>query len=113
MIMGQIGGDENNENRGRLGVPERRKRNWQPGQRRHGAKHLEDGIEAAHGPDRLADNGAERDADDAREAVTDSDALQGGQNAPAKSDVLRPVIEKRIGDEILRLAPDFRGRREG
>ena len=37
------------------------------------------GIEPAHGPHRLADQRAERDADRSRQAVADGDALQRGQ----------------------------------
>jgi hypothetical protein len=44
-----------------LAVAERREREWQPGQRRHGAQDLEDRIEPAHRPDRLADERAEHD----------------------------------------------------
>ena len=61
-------GDEDHEDRRRLAVAERRERERQPGERRHGAQHLEDRIEPAHRPGRLADQRAERDADDRRRA---------------------------------------------
>ena len=60
--------DEDHEDRRRLAVAERRERERQPGERRHGAQHLEDRIEPAHRPGRLADQRAERDAGDRRRA---------------------------------------------
>ena len=67
----------------------------QPGQRRHRAQHLEDRVEPAHRPDRLADERAEQDADDRREAEADGHALQRDQHPPAEPDVLRAEIEER------------------
>ena len=90
-------------------VAEGRQRDRQPGQRRHGAQHLEDRVEPAHGPDRLADDGAEQDADDGGEAEADGDALQRGQHAPAEADVLRTGHEERIDDQILGVVQILRG----
>ncbi len=87
-------------------------RQRQPGERRHRAQHLEDRIEAAHRPDRLADERTEQNADDGRKAEADGDALQRDQHAPAKADILRTVVEERIDDQILAVDPDLRRRRQ-
>ena len=105
-------GDEDHEDRRGLAVAEGGKRDRQPGQRRDGAQHLEDRVETAHGPNRLADDGAEHDADQAGEPIADGDALQRGQHAPAEADVLRTGDEERIDDEVARLAPDLGRRRQ-
>ncbi len=99
-------GDEDHEDRRRPAVAERGERDRQPGERRHGAQHLEDRIEPAHRPDRLADQRAEQDADDGCEAEADRHALQRGQDAPAKADVLRTCDEERIDDQVLGIGPD-------
>jgi hypothetical protein len=91
--------------------PEGGERDGQPGQRWHGAQHLEDRVEAAHGPLAQSDQRAKRHADDGREPEADGDALQAREHAPAQPDVLRPEHEPRIDDQVLGVLPDLeRGR---
>ena len=78
-------GDEDHEDRRGMAVAERRERQRQPGERRHGAQDLEHRIEAAHRPDRLADERAQQHADDRGEAEADRDALQRGEHAPGRA----------------------------
>src|SRR4029453_5454834 len=47
-------------------------------------------------PARSAGQGREQDPDDACETEADGDALQRGEDAPAKADILRPRHEERI-----------------
>ena len=108
MITGQIDGDEDHEDRRRAGIAESGERQRQPGERRHGAQDLEHRVKAAHRPDRLADQRAERHADDRRQAEADGDALQRDQHAPGQADILRAVVEEGIDDEVVGLGPDLR-----
>ena len=94
-------GDEDHEDRRGLAVAESGQRERQPGQRRHGAQHLEDRVEAAHRPDRLADQHAERDADARRRARSRAPRAAGWpsrcQNRPLSSP---PRSIERVDDQL-------------
>ncbi|MGY3109399.1 hypothetical protein ACVWW7_006026 [Bradyrhizobium sp. LM6.9] len=105
-------GDENDEDRGGLAVAERRERQRQPGQRRNRAQDLKQRIEPAHGPDRLADQDAERNAGDGGERIAERDALETGGEMPEQTLVDAAVVEERIEDQFLGVLEDFRRRRQ-
>ena len=87
-------GDEDHEDRRRLAVAEGGERERQPGERRHRAQHLEDRIEPAHRPDRLADQRAERDADEARRAHSRARRAAGWPSRCQNRPCLRPPRSK-------------------
>src|SRR5215510_8038019 len=66
-------------------------------ERRHRAQHLEDRIEPAHRPDRLPDQGAERDAGHRGERIAKGDALQARRQVPEQPLVDATAVEERIG----------------
>ncbi len=59
-----------------------------------GAQDLEDRIKAAHGPDRLADDGADEHADHGSETEAVGDALQRYQNPQARPISWEPKSKK-------------------
>jgi hypothetical protein len=70
------------------------KRDRQPGQRRHRAQDLKDGVQAAIGETALPDQHAQRHAADRRHAETDGDPLQAGQNLPEQPHIVPPLSKK-------------------
>ncbi len=87
-----------------MAVLKARQRQRQPGQWRHGAQHLEDRIEAAHGPIRLADQHAEADPGDHRQQIADRHPFEAGQQLPGQAHVIAAVVVERIDDQL----PGFR-----
>ena len=89
-----------------LRIEERGQRQWQPGKRRHRAQDLEHRIQAAHRPDRLPDQRAEQHADDCGEAkaVRRRAAATPARARPSPMSC-EPLIEERIDDQVVGLAP--------
>ena len=71
-----------------------------PGQRRNRAQHLEDRVEAAHGPVRLADQGADHDAHDGGQGEAEGDALDAGIDVPEQALVGAAIVVERVGDDV-------------
>ena len=88
-------------------------RDGEPGQRRHGAQHLEDRVETAHGPRLCPTSAPSATPTMAGQAEADGDALQDGQHAPAEPDVLRTQHEPGIDDQVLGVLPDLERRAAG
>lgn len=80
-----------------------------PGQRRNGAHHLEDRIETAHRPDRLADNRADQHTHHTGKTKADCDTLKRREDAKTEPDVLRSGDKERIDDQVLGIGPDTDG----
>ncbi len=91
-----------------MAVLEAGQRQRQPGQRRHRAQHLEQRIEAAHGPVRLADQHAQGDAGDHRQQVADRDPFEAGQQLPGQADVVAAVVVEGVDDQLPGLGDHLR-----
>ena len=91
-------------------IAKRCERQRQPRERRNGSQHLKQRIERAHRPHAVADEHADRNADDRRERVAERDALEAREQMPEQSLVDAAVVVERIDDQFPGVAHHRRRR---
>mmetsp|Transcript_11774 Transcript_11774/g.27604 ORF Transcript_11774/g.27604 Transcript_11774/m.27604 type:complete len:483 (+) Transcript_11774:738-2186(+) len=104
--------DEDGPDRGRVGALEGQQADRQPGQRRHRLEQRDQRRHHAVREFEAADQEAQRDAHQRREAKAQADAAEGVQDVPADALVVRALAVERVGKQLHRGLPGGGGARE-